>query len=183
MKIIRTGIPDVLVIEPQIFQDDRGYFFESFHQGRFDQAIGRPIRFVQDNQSRSRRGVLRGLHYQIDRPQGKLIRVCDGEVFSVAVDLRLNSATFGKWTGVLLSSQNFHQLWLPEGFAHGFYVLSMWANLQYKSTEFWYAEGERIIRWDDADLSIRWPLVGKPILSSKDSFGGSFRTAIKYNFP
>ncbi|WP_069863066.1 MULTISPECIES: dTDP-4-dehydrorhamnose 3,5-epimerase [Pseudomonas] len=171
MKITRLAIPDVVLIEPKVFGDDRGFFFESFNQRKFEEAINRSASFVQDNHSRSLKGVLRGLHYQIQNPQGKLVRVVDGEVFDVAVDLRRSSKTFGKWVGALLSAENKHQLWVPEGFAHGFQVLSEQAEFLYKTTDYWAPEHERCIAWDDADLAIEWPLSQEPTLSDKDRQG------------
>jgi len=171
MKITRLAIPDVVLIEPKVFGDDRGFFFESFNQRKFEEAINRSASFVQDNHSRSLKGVLRGLHYQIQNPQGKLVRVVDGEVFDVAVDLRRSSKTFGKWVGALLSAENKHQLWVPEGFAHGFQVLSEQAEFLYKTTDYWAPEHERCIAWDDTDLAIEWPLSQEPTLSDKDRQG------------
>lgn len=171
MKITRLAIPDVVLIEPKVFGDDRGFFFESFNQRKFEKAINRSASFVQDNHSRSLKGVLRGLHYQIQNPQGKLVRVVDGEVFDVAVDLRRSSKTFGKWVGALLSAENKHQLWVPEGFAHGFQVLSEQAEFLYKTTDYWAPEHERCIAWDDTDLAIEWPLSQEPTLSDKDRQG------------
>lgn len=168
MRAIVTAIPDVMVVEPQVFGDDRGYFFESYNQRRFEEAIGREARFVQDNQSGSARGVLRGLHYQLHQVQGKLVRALAGEIFDVAVDLRRSSPHFGQWVGERLSAQNRRQLWIPEGFAHGFYVLSDFAEVLYKTTDYYAPEHERCIRWDDASLAIRWPLAGAPALSAKD---------------
>lgn len=154
MTITQTDIPDVLIIEPKVFGDDRGFFFESFNQKQFEQAIGRSVAFVQDNHSRSAKNVLRGLHYQIQHPQGKLVRVVHGEVFDVAVDIRKGSPTFGKWVGVVLSAENKKQLWVPEGFAHGFVVLSETAEFLYKTTDYWYPEHERSIVWNDTALNI-----------------------------
>lgn len=181
MKITPLSIPDVLLIEPQVYHDQRGYFLESFNQARFEQQLGRPVHFVQDNHSHSVHKVLRGLHYQLGKPQGKLIRVTQGEVFDVAVDLRESSPTFGQWTGGILSAENHHQLWIPEGFAHGFYVLSSTADLHYKATDFWYPQGERTLRWDDPAIAIRWPLSQAPIVSAKDEQGVSFAQAEKFN--
>jgi len=168
MKIIATGIPDVLIIEPQVFGDDRGFFFESFNQRRWEETTGLATTFVQDNHSRSSRGVLRGLHYQIRQPQGKLVRCVAGEVFDVAVDLRRGSPTFGHWTGARLSAANKLQMWVPEGFAHGFVVLSEMAEFLYKTTDYYAPEHERAILWNDPDLAIEWPCE-KPLLSAKDS--------------
>lgn len=177
MTITQTDIPGVLIIEPKVFGDDRGFFFESFNQQQFDQAVGRQTTFVQDNHSRSIKNVLRGLHYQIQHPQGKLVRVVHGEVFDVAVDIRKGSPTFGKWVGVVLSAENKKQLWVPEGFAHGFVVLSETAEFLYKTTDYWYPEHERSIIWNDTALNIVWPNIETPILSAKDADGKSFSTA------
>jgi dTDP-4-dehydrorhamnose 3,5-epimerase len=171
MKAIPTAIPDVMIIEPAVFGDDRGFFFESFNHRRFEQAIGKSVGpFVQDNHSRSARNVLRGLHYQIGQPQGKLVRVVAGEVYDVSVDLRKSSPTFGKWAGVHLSQENKRQLWIPEGFAHGFVVLSESAEFLYKTTDYWAPEQERCLLWNDAALGIDWP-VAAPSLSDKDQAG------------
>ncbi len=169
MKVIATEIPDVLIIEPKVFGDDRGFFYESFNQKSWEEATGLETRFVQDNHSRSVKGVLRGLHYQIHQPQGKLVRVVQGEVFDVAVDLRRSSTTFGWWTGTLLSAENKHQFWVPEGFAHGFLVLSDSADFLYKATDYYAPEHERCIRWDDPGIGINWPWQGTPVLSPKDA--------------
>lgn len=171
MQVVQTRIPEVMIFEPKIFGDDRGFFFESFNQRLFAQATGRSLDFVQDNHSKSARNVLRGLHYQIRQPQGKLVRVTAGEVFDVAVDLRRASPTFGQWVGVHLSADNKRQLWVPEGFAHGFLVLSESAEFLYKTTDFYAPEHERCLRWDDPALAIEWPLQGTPILSAKDEQG------------
>ena len=171
MKVTPSAIPDVLVIESQVFGDSRGFFFESYNQQKFAQAIARKVDFVQDNHSRSTRGVLRGLHYQIRQPQGKLVRVVRGEVFDVAVDLRRSSPTFGRWVSHLLSEENKRQMWIPEGFAHGFLVLSESAEFLYKTTDFWAPEHERCIAWDDPQLAIDWPIDGEPALSRKDREG------------
>ncbi|WP_084414428.1 dTDP-4-dehydrorhamnose 3,5-epimerase [Chitinibacter tainanensis] len=180
MKVINTTIEDVKVITPGVFHDSRGYFLESFNQQRFEDHLGRTINFVQDNHSHSVHRVLRGLHYQIGKPQGKLVRVTKGEVFDVAVDLRQESKTFGCWTGRILSSENHEQLWIPEGFAHGFYVLSATADLHYKATDYWYPEGERTLLWNDVDLNIQWPLSMPPIVSAKDATGLSLELAEKF---
>ncbi len=177
MKVTPLAIPDVLLIEPKVFGDNRGFFFESFNQRRFDEMVGRQVRFVQDNHSRSAEGVLRGLHYQIRQPQGKLVRVVAGEVFDVAVDIRRGSQTFGRWVGELLSSANKRQMWIPEGFAHGFLVISDHAEFLYKTTDYWAPEHERCIAWDDATLAIDWPLQGEPRLSAKDREGVPFAAA------
>jgi dTDP-4-dehydrorhamnose 3,5-epimerase len=170
MRAIATKISDVLVLEPKVFKDERGFFFESFNQAAFNEAVGREIRFVQDNHSCSVKGVLRGLHYQADpHAQGKLVRVIEGEIFDVAVDVRQSSSTFGKWVGINLSAENKKQLWIPEGFAHGFLVLSDTAEVLYKATNYWQKEAERGIIWDDSTINIEWPLIEKPILSSKDA--------------
>lgn len=181
MKAVPTAIPDVLIIEPQVFGDERGFFFESFNQKRFDELVGRPVRFVQDNHSRSKKNVLRGLHYQIQQPQGKLVRVCVGEVFDVAVDLRRSSPTFGNWIGVKLSAENKRQLWIPEGFAHGFVVLSDHAEFLYKTTDYWAPQHERTIAWNDPDLAIEWPIDEEPILAAKDAAGLPFSRAECYS--
>ena len=171
MNVTRLAIPDVLLLKPKAFGDDRGFFFESFNQKRFEEAIGRTVNFVQDNHSRSTKGVLRGLHYQIQQPQGKLVRVVAGEVFDVAVDLRKTSSTFGQWVGELLSADNKRQLWVPEGFAHGFVVLSETAEFLYKTTDYYAPQHERCIRWDDEMLAIQWPTSIQPTLSAKDAQG------------
>jgi dTDP-4-dehydrorhamnose 3,5-epimerase len=172
MDVRPTAIPDVLLVEPRVFGDARGFFFESYNQRRLEAAVGRPLRFVQDNHSLSTRGVLRGLHYQLPHPQGKLVRVVRGEVFDVAVDLRRGSPTFRRWVGELLSAENKRQLLVPEGFAHGFLVLSESAELLYKTTDYWHPEAERCIRWDDPELAIAWPSCGAaPIVSAKDAAG------------
>ena len=169
MKAIPTAIPDVLVIQPHVFGDDRGFFFESFNARAFVQATGFATDFVQDNHSKSARNVLRGLHYQVEpRAQGKLVRVIHGEVFDVVVDLRKNSITFGKWVGETLSAENKKQLWIPPGFAHGFLTLSDCAELLYKTTDYYSPDHERCIRWDDPEIGIAWPLTATPTLSAKD---------------
>ncbi|NIQ95710.1 MAG: dTDP-4-dehydrorhamnose 3,5-epimerase [Desulfuromonadales bacterium] len=177
MTIIPTEIPDVLVVEPKVFGDERGFFFESFNLRVWREKTGLETTFVQDNHSRSARGVLRGLHYQIEQPQGKLVRVVAGEVFDVAVDLRRSSATFGRWVGATLSAENKKQLWVPEGFAHGFLVLSETADFLYKTTDYYAPQHERCIRWDDPDLAIDWPIETAPRLSGKDAEAVSFREA------
>ena len=174
------AVPDVLLIEPQIFHDARGYFLESFNQNIFEEKLGREVHFVQDNHSHSVHRVLRGLHYQVGKPQGKLIRVTHGEVFDVAVDLRVSSPTFGQWCGGILSAENHRQLWIPEGFAHGFYALSPTADLHYKATDFWYPQGERTILWNDPKINIEWPLSQNPIISAKDAEGLLFDQADKF---
>ena len=168
MKIRPTTIPEVLLIKPQVFKDKRGFLFESFNQRRWLEETGLSIQFVQENHSRSAKNVLRGLHYQIKQPQGKLVRVIAGEVFDVAVDIRRGSPTFGSWTGTLLSAVNKHQLWIPEGFAHGFVVLSDAAEFIYMTTDYYAPEHERTIRWNDPGLAIAWPIEGEPLLSTKD---------------
>ena len=177
MKIIKTEIPDVLIIEPKVFGDDRGFFYESFNKKNFEEATGVTAEFVQDNHSKSAKGVLRGLHYQIKQPQGKLVRVVRGEVLDVAVDIRQSSSTFGRWVGTVLSEDNKRQLWMPEGLAHGFVVLSDTAEFLYKTTDYYAPEFERCIRWDDADLSIDWQLTGVPLVSDKDAKGVSLQEA------
>lgn len=177
MTIIPTSIPDVLIIEPKVFGDERGFFFESFNERVWRDLTGLDSRFVQHNHSRSTAGVLRGLHYQIQNPQGKLVRVISGEVFDVAVDIRRSSATFGRWFGARLSADNKRQMWVPPGFAHGFYVASPVAEFLYLTTDFWAPEHERCIAWNDPDLAIQWPLAGEPSLSAKDRAGTPFREA------
>jgi len=178
MQSSPTAIPDVLIIEPKVFGDARGFFFESFNQKAFNQATGLDVQFVQDNHSRSAKGVLRGLHYQIQQPQGKLVRVVRGAVFDVTVDIRPASPSFGQWVGVELSEANHRQLWVPPGLAHGFLVLSDSADFLYKTTDYYAPQYERCIAWNDASLAIAWPLQGEmPLLSSKDAAGESFRIA------
>ncbi|KRB51413.1 dTDP-4-dehydrorhamnose 3,5-epimerase [Rhizobium sp. Root708] len=177
MSFIPLDIPDVLLVQPKVYGDERGFFFESFNQAQFDTALGRTVTFVQDNHSRSGKNVLRGLHYQIKQPQGKLVRVVEGEVFDVCVDIRRSSPTFGRWVGEVLSATNKHQLWVPPGFAHGFLVLSESAQFLYKTTDFYSPENERAIIWNDRQLDIRWPIDGEPILSSKDAIASSFQDA------
>jgi dTDP-4-dehydrorhamnose 3,5-epimerase len=172
MKVTPTSIPEVLLLDPQMFGDERGFFFESFNARRFEQHTGLAVNFVQENHSRSARNVLRGLHYQIRQPQGKLVRVVAGAIFDVVVDLRRSSPFFGRWIGVELSAENRRQLWIPPGFAHGFIVTSDSAECLYNTTDYWAPEHERVIRWDDPELAIEWPLRGPPMLSSKDSQGG-----------
>lgn len=171
MKITATSIPEVLIIEPKVFGDARGFFMESFNQKQFDEATRSEYQFVQDNHSRSSRGVLRGLHYQVRQPQGKLVRVVSGAVFDVAVDIRRSSPTFGQWAGVELSEENRRQLWVPPGFAHGFVVLSPTADFLYKTTDYYAPEYERSIAWNDSDLAIDWHFEGTPSLSAKDMKG------------
>lgn len=180
MKVTKKEIPDILVIEPQVFGDDRGLFFESFNEKTWLRHTGLAQTFVQDNHSRSRKGVLRGIHYQVQQAQGKLVRVVAGEVFDVAVDLRKSSPTFGHWVGEYLSAENFRQLWLPEGFGHAFVVLSESAEFLYRTTDFWSHEHERCIIWDDPELNILWPINFPPILSEKDSEGVLLKDAEVY---
>lgn len=177
MKVTATAIPDVLIIEPDVFGDDRGFFFESFNKRAFEETTGITSEFVQDNHSKSTRGVLRGLHYQVEKAQGKLVRVCVGEVLDITVDIRRSSPTFGQWAGVKLSAANKRQLWIPEGFAHGFIVLSETAEFLYKTTDYYSPEDERCIRWDDTDLAIDWQYDDKPVVSVKDMQGASFKEA------
>ena len=177
MKVTPTAIPDVLIIEPQVFGDARGFFYESFNQKAFSGATGLSLNFVQDNHSRSAKGVLRGLHYQIKQPQGKLVRVVRGAVFDVAVDIRKGSATFGKWVGMELSEDNHKQLWIPAGFAHGFLVTSDAAEFLYKTTDYYAPEHERCLAWNDQDIAIDWPLTTPPNLSAKDQQGLALREA------
>lgn len=178
MNVINTDIPDVKIIEPKVFGDSRGFFYESFNARQFHEATGLGIEFVQDNHSKSGLGVLRGLHYQIEQPQGKLVRVISGKVFDVAVDIRKPSPTFGRWVGGILSAENCRQLWVPPGFAHGFLVLADETEFLYKTTDYYAPEHERCIRWDDADLAIDWPSDGLDLrLSDKDENGGSFAAA------
>ncbi|GAC1458129.1 MAG: dTDP-4-dehydrorhamnose 3,5-epimerase [Chamaesiphon sp.] len=177
MKVIQTAIPDVLVIEPQIFGDDRGFFYESYNQKTLVEKAGISDRFVQDNHSRSAKNVLRGLHYQSEQPQGKLVRVVVGAVFDVAVDLRRNSKTFGQWIGVHLTAEKKQQMWIPPGFAHGFLVVSEYAEFLYKTTDYYAPKHERCIFWNDPDLAIAWPIEGEPVLSAKDKAGQLLRQA------
>jgi dTDP-4-dehydrorhamnose 3,5-epimerase len=177
MKVTPTAIPDVLIIEPKVFGDARGFFLESYNQKSFEQATGATGRFVQDNHSRSTRGVLRGLHYQLRQAQGKLVRVVNGSVFDVAVDVRRGSPSFGRWVGVELSAERFTQLWIPPGFAHGFVVLSESADFLYKTTDYYAPEHERCIAWNDPDIGIEWPTGLTPQLSAKDSAGARLREA------
>ncbi len=172
-----TSLPEVLLVEPRVFRDDRGFFLETFNSRDFAAATGLNPVFVQDNHSRSARGVLRGLHYQLHRPQGKLIRVIQGEIFDVAVDLRRGSSRFGQWTGARLSEENQHQLWVPEGFAHGFIVLSEVADVMYKTTDYWYPEHERSLLWNDPTVGITWPFDGAPRLAPKDTAARTLKEA------
>lgn len=178
MKVIETDIPDVKIIEPAVFGDERGFFMETWNQKRFEELVtGKPTQFVQDNHSKSKKGILRGLHYQTENTQGKLVRVVSGEVFDVAVDIRKDSPTFGKWVGVYLSAENKRQLWVPEGFAHGFYVTSDEAEFVYKCTDYYNPKFETSIIWNDPTLNIKWPLEAMPILSQKDNDGLSIQNA------
>jgi dTDP-4-dehydrorhamnose 3,5-epimerase len=177
MKAIATAIPEVLVIEPAVFGDARGFFFESWNQRAFDAAVGREVRFVQDNHSASTRGVLRGLHYQVKSAQGKLVRVIEGEVYDVAVDIRRSSPTFGRWVGERLSAANKRMLWVPVGFAHGFLTLSESAQFLYKTTDYYAPEHERTLLWNDPALGIPWPLEGAPLLKPKDAAGAPLAQA------
>ncbi len=180
MKVVPLAIPDVMVIEPQIFGDDRGFFYESYNAKAFAEKTGVSLQFVQDNHSRSAKNVLRGLHYQIQQAQGKLVRVTAGEVFDVAVDLRRSSPTFGQWVGVHLSAANKHQLWVPPGFGHGFVVLSDYAEFLYKTTDYYAPQYDRSLRWDDPDIGIQWPISEAPILSAKDQNAKLLREAEVY---
>lgn len=180
MQAQKTVIPDVVVFEPKVFGDARGFFYESFNENVFAEATGLRPRFVQDNHSKSAKNVLRGLHYQVQQAQGKLVRVTQGEVFDVAVDLRKKSPTFGQWVGEILSADNKKMLWIPEGFAHGFLVLSETAEFLYKTTDFYAPQYERCIVWDDPTLDIKWPLQSAPSLSAKDAQGLSFNNADKF---
>ncbi len=182
MKIIPTDIPEVLLVEPKVFGDDRGFFFESFNYRRFWEMTGLVVTFVQDNHSRSRKNVLRGLHYQIEMAQGKLVRVVHGEIFDVAVDIRRHSPTFGRWTGEYLSAENKKQLWIPAGFAHGFLVVSEIAEVLYKATDYYGPDHDRCIAYDDPDLAIEWPLENTPKLSDKDRQGKVFQEAEVYQW-
>lgn len=177
MNIVPTDIPEVLIIEPRVFEDDRGFFFESFNEKAFAEKTGVTSHFVQDNHSRSSQNVLRGLHYQIQQPQGKLVRVVVGTVFDVAVDLRKSSPTFGQWVSCLLSAENKRLFWIPPGFAHGFLVLSDAAEFLYKTTDYYAPQHERCLLWNDPDLAIAWPGEAEPVLSKKDSSGQPFKMA------
>ncbi|HYX18162.1 MAG TPA: dTDP-4-dehydrorhamnose 3,5-epimerase [Nostoc sp.] len=177
MSIVQTKIPEVIQLEPQVFRDDRGFFFEAYNDRKFAQETGIIANFVQDNHSYSKQNVLRGLHYQIQQPQGKLVRAIVGTIFDVAVDIRKSSTTFGKWVGYELSADNKRLLWIPPGFAHGFLVLSEIAEVLYKTTDYYAPQGDRTILWNDPDLAIDWPLSAPPILSTKDEAGKPLRTA------
>ncbi|MEZ8278265.1 dTDP-4-dehydrorhamnose 3,5-epimerase [Vibrio cyclitrophicus] len=180
MKVIDTRIPDVKIIEPSVFGDERGFFMETWNQKQFEELVtGKPTQFVQDNHSKSKKGILRGLHYQTENTQGKLVRVVSGEVFDVAVDIRKGSPTFGQWVGEYLSSENKHQLWVPEGFAHGFYVTSEEAEFVYKCTNYYDPISEVSLKWNDSLINVDWPLLGEPILSVKDGKGLSLTTIPK----
>jgi dTDP-4-dehydrorhamnose 3,5-epimerase len=182
MKVTPTALPEVLLLEPKVFGDDRGFFMESWNARTFREATGLDLQFVQDNHSRSAKNVLRGIHYQVVRPQGKLVRVVSGAVFDVAVDLRRSSASFGKWIGVELSAENRQQLWIPPGFGHAFLVRSAYADLLYKTTEFWLSELDRSLRWDDASLAIEWDLQGTvPQLAEKDRSAPCLAQAVVYS--
>lgn len=176
-KFIKTNLTDVIILEPEIYDDDRGFFYESFNEGNFNKVIGTDIKFVQDNHSKSNLGVLRGLHYQINHPQGKLVRVIKGTVYDVAVDLRQSSANFGKWVGVELSAKNKRQLWIPPGFAHGFLVTSDSAEFLYKTTDYWYPQYERCLLWSDPTINIKWPSGFNFKLSKKDMTGKTLEQA------
>ncbi|MBL0455917.1 dTDP-4-dehydrorhamnose 3,5-epimerase [Aeromonas enteropelogenes] len=179
MKIIDTKIPDVKIIEPTVFGDERGFFMETWNKKRFEELVaGKPTTFVQDNHSKSKKGILRGLHYQTENIQGKLVRVISGEVYDVAVDIRKDSPTFGKWVGEYLSAENRRQLWIPEGFAHGFYVTSEDAEFVYKCTNYYAPEAEKSIIWNDPTLKINWPIIDGPILSNKDRAGEHFLKSV-----
>lgn len=179
MKVIDTNIPDVKIIEPTVFGDERGYFMETWNQKEFeDKVVGRPTHFVQDNHSKSKKGILRGLHYQTENTQGKLVRVISGEVFDVAVDIRKESVTFGQWVGVNLSSENKRQLWIPAGFAHGFYVTSEEAEFVYKCTDYYNPRAEHSIIWNDKDIGIKWPISKEPKLSEKDMIGETLTNTV-----
>ncbi|EKO3621472.1 dTDP-4-dehydrorhamnose 3,5-epimerase [Vibrio metschnikovii] len=180
MKIINTSIPDIKIIEPQIFGDERGFFMETWNQQKFEQQVTQqPTYFVQDNHSKSKQGILRGLHYQVENTQGKLVRVISGEVFDVAVDIRKNSPTFGQWVGTYLTAENKRQLWVPAGFAHGFYVTSPEAEFVYKCTDYYNPSAERAIIWNDPKLAIAWPLLGgEPLLSEKDKMAQRLADAL-----
>ena len=181
MEAVKTSLQDVLILEPKVFGDTRGFFFESFNARRFAELTGITTPFVQDNHSCSQKGVLRGLHYQIRQPQGKLVRVVAGDVYDVAVDLRRSSPDFGKWTGVTLSAENKRIVWIPAGFAHGFVVLSDSAEFLYKTTDYWAPEHERCIRWNDSSLAIDWPVSGNVLVSAKDAQGVAFADAEVFN--
>ena len=180
IQVITTSLPEVKIIEPKVFGDARGFFFESFNAREFAERVQADVEFVQDNHSRSAKGVLRGLHYQIQHAQGKLVRVVEGEVFDVAVDVRKSSPNFGKWVGVTLSAENHRQLWVPPGFAHGFVVLSESAQFLYKTTDYWFPEYERSIVWNDLEIGIEWPIDFEPMLAAKDAAGKRLSEAELY---
>jgi dTDP-4-dehydrorhamnose 3,5-epimerase len=180
VKVVRTAIPDVLALEPRVFGDERGFFLEPYNRRTFREATGLDVEFVQDNHSRSRRGVLRGLHYQVRQPQGKLVRALSGRIFDVAVDLRRSSPSFGKWVGLEIDADSMRMLWIPPGFAHGFLVLSESADVFYKATDYYAPQHERTLRWDDPQLAIAWPLAGEPTLSDKDRRGSLLAQADAY---
>jgi dTDP-4-dehydrorhamnose 3,5-epimerase len=177
IQVTATALPEVKIIEPKVFGDARGFFFESFNEREFAEHVEADVEFVQDNHSRSAKGVLRGLHYQIEHAQGKLVRVVEGEVFDVAVDIRKSSPNFGKWVGVMLSVENHRQLWVPPGFAHGFVVLSESAQFLYKTTDYWFPEHERSLLWNDPEIGIEWPVTGEPLLAAKDLAGKTLTEA------
>jgi dTDP-4-dehydrorhamnose 3,5-epimerase len=177
LNVLKTALPEVLLIEPKVFGDDRGFFFESFNLRRWEEITGNREPFVQDNHSRSAKNVLRGLHYQIKQPQGKLVRCVAGTVFDVAVDIRRASPNFGRWVGFELSQENKRMIWIPKGFAHGFVVLSEYAEFLYKTTDYWAPEHERTICWDDSGIGVQWPITGSPVLSKKDREGVQLRQA------
>jgi len=181
MEVIETTISDVKLLKPKVFSDERGFFMESYNQKTLKDLCGLDVDFVQDNHSRSTKNVLRGLHYQMEQAQGKLVRVVSGEVFDVAVDLRQSSATFGQWAGTVLSGQNHHQFYVPPGFAHGFVVLSETADFLYKTTDYYAPQHEKCISWDDPEIGIEWPIDGEPSLSEKDKAGVSFQQAVYYD--
>ncbi|KIG07757.1 dTDP-4-dehydrorhamnose 3,5-epimerase [Burkholderia sp. MR1] len=180
IQVTATALPEVKIIEPKVFGDARGFFYESFNAREFAEHVEAGVEFVQDNHSRSAKGVLRGLHYQIQHAQGKLVRVVEGEVFDVVVDIRRSSPNFGKWVGVSLSEENHRQLWVPPGFAHGFVVLSETAQFLYKTTDYWFPEFERSLRWNDPALGIDWPVDSEPTLAEKDRVGGLLADAETY---
>ena len=181
MQISTTPLDGVLLLTPSLSMDERGFFYESFNKQELEQHIRTPMNFVQENQSRSVHGVIRGLHYQVEKPQGKLVRVTRGSIFDVAVDIRKKSPTYGQWAGVGISEDNHRQLWIPAGFAHGFLVLSDLADIVYKATDYWYPEHERCVRWNDPTIAINWPSVGEPILSDKDRLGEFLTNAEVYS--
>ncbi len=180
MNVVTTSIPEVIIFEPKVFGDERGFFFESFNAKIFEQATGLSAHFVQDNHSKSAKNVLRGLHYQIEQAQGKLVRATQGEVFDVAVDMRASSPTFGQWESTVLSNENKRQMWIPPGFAHGFLVLSETAEFLYKTTDFYAPQHECCLKWDDPTVGIKWPLQASPLLSAKDNIGLSLHYAHKF---